>query len=81
MKYSMYCVQDTIAGFAARPFMQKSDVVAIRSFKQAVQDPGTDINKNPADFNLMHIGFFDDETCILESSTPRALINGAQLKE
>jgi len=34
---------------------------AIRSFREAVNDPNTPINKNPTDYELYVVGTFDDE--------------------
>lgn len=34
---------------------------AIRSFRQAVNDPQTPINKTPTDFELYQVGAYDDE--------------------
>lgn len=35
---------------------------AIRSFRQAVNDPQTPINSNPTDYELYVVGTFNDQT-------------------
>ncbi len=50
---------------------------AIRSFRDAIQDPQTPINKHPTDFELYQIGEYNDVTGEL-IITPRALIARAE---
>jgi len=46
---------------------------AIRSFRQAVNDPQTPIHGNPTDYELYHVGTFNDETGEITPIAPELL--------
>lgn len=50
---------------------------AIRSFRQAVNDPQTPINNNPTDFELYQLGTYNDQTGVI-TATERELIGRAE---
>lgn len=55
---------------------------AIRSFKQAVNDPQTPISINPTDYELHEIGSFDDQTGqIIPRAKTEVFARGEDFKE
>jgi len=51
---------------------------AIRSFRQAVNDPQTPIHNNPTDYELYVVGQYNDQTGELVPTLPAELIARAE---
>lgn len=65
MKIGLYAVKDNLSNAFMAPTTIKSDNEAIRAFKSQVNN--IDIWKdNPGDFALYKVGYYDDETGIIE---------------
>lgn len=58
----IFVVHDTKAGVFGQPFYAENISVAMRSFRYAANDKNTEIGKYPSDFNLYHLGNYDDAT-------------------
>lgn len=60
----IFCVFDTAAGVFGRPFFTASSGTAVRGFTDEVNrvDRDNPMNGHPEDFQLWHIGAFDDHT-------------------
>jgi len=54
---------------------------AIRSFRQAVNDPQTPIHNNPTDYELYVVGQFNDQNGEIEASTPELIARAEDFKE
>lgn len=55
---------------------------AIRSFRQAVNDPQTPLYANPTDFELHYIGDFNDQSGMLEAfEQPELLARAEDFKD
>jgi len=54
---------------------------AIRSFRQAVNDPQTPIYNNPTDYELYVVGTFNDQDGEIEASTPELIARAEDFKE
>ncbi len=80
MILNIYSVKDVKVGVFKTPFFQNSNVEAIRSFQQAVQDENSVLNKYPADFELWHIGGFDDDTATFTVLDAKCLGNALTFK-
>jgi len=52
---------------------------AERAFNTAVNSDSNDYSKYPEDFDLFHVGNFDDETGIFEPCTPQYIVSAIQL--
>lgn len=77
MIYRCYAVRDLKAAAFAPPFFIQVDAVAIRTFADAQNDPSHPMSRHPADYELFHIGEFDDESGIFTPLVqPRFLVNG-----
>jgi len=80
MKFILCSVQDVVAESYGAPFMVQNKNVAIRTFRQLVNDKGSRVNPSPGDYNLHQLAEFDDETGVLEvSASPVHLANGQSL--
>lgn len=75
MKHRLYCIRDKYTGFA-QPTIFANDNVAVRYFKDLCLNAGNVITNNPADFDLYHIGNFDEETGELDSIMPVFIVAG-----
>jgi len=78
----IYSVFDTKAQKFGVPFFQQNDVIAVRSFTRAVNDPSTDLNAFPSDFALYNLGEFDDQTASLQvNPQPQLVCSALNVKE
>jgi len=59
---NVYVVRDRKAGVHHRPFYERDHVMAIRGFEDACKKEDSPFRKWPADFELLHLGEFDDAT-------------------
>lgn len=78
---NLFAVYDRQASYYLVPFSARSEAEALRSFSEAVLTSETPIANYPADFDLVHIGFFDLDTGLVSGSPsgmPRVVINGLQ---
>lgn len=57
-----YTVRDKAVGAFLPIFFVRSRGEAVRSFSDAVNDPGKPFNKHAGDFDLWYLGTFDDAT-------------------
>lgn len=82
---NMYAIHDTTAKSWAAPFFQRTDVAAIRAMAAAVntEDRNNQLFTNPEDFNLYHVGTFNEETGTVsaDSDMPKLIVNGIKLKK
>lgn len=62
-------VRDSAAQAFGRPFFVSAIGQALRSFMDEVNrvDANNDLNKHPGDFELFHLGTFDDNTGVVSS--------------
>lgn len=65
MIFNLYSVNDTLARIYYMPFQTSTVEPAIRVFSDLVNAKGESVYNNPEDFNLMHLGTFDDATGLI----------------
>lgn len=70
MIYQVFSVKDSKAAAFALPFFLPRVELAIRSFKDAVSDPGHDMHKHPEDYTLWILGEYDDQKGALQPVEP-----------
>lgn len=70
MTYGVYAIYDFAAHVFTAPTIDISEASAVRSFQQAIANPGSVMNFKPADFSLYQVGTFNVETGELEPLTP-----------
>lgn len=82
MIFQLYSVHDSLANIYYMPFQTAAVQVAIRTFTDLVNDQTNTVYKNPSDYNLMHLGSFDDSTGLLNPlDKPAFVVNARQLHE
>lgn len=70
MQQPMIAVYDKKTALFERPFVVRHVGEAIREWDIVTKDSNTKFGKNPEDFDLFQIGFFDDETALVEILKP-----------
>lgn len=68
MKRNVYSVYDIKAEVHGIPFFLHTNGEAVRAFKRLVNDPQSMPSTAPGDFQLLHLGTFDDSTGELKSN-------------
>lgn len=76
-KQFLYSVRDNKTAAYHRPFCSEHKNLAVRSFRTAVNDAGTELNKYPEDFELFEVGEFEVETGMLKQFTAPVFICSA----
>lgn len=82
MKMQVCTVFDTAAGVFGRPIFTASVGQAIRSFQDEVsrEAPDNVLNKHPEDFQLYHLGAWDDQSGAFEPLVaPERLTTGKEM--
>ena len=83
MKMIVVSIKDRAADAFGRPFYVPSTGVAIRSFQDEVNRNSDDnqMFQHPDDFDLFHLGEFDDNTGLFSNfEVPTLLMLGKQAK-
>lgn len=80
MKFGVYSMRDSVSGLYNNPTFEQSDLIAIRSFKFAV-NKNEFLQFNAHDVDLFKIGEFDNETGEMFPCTPQKLADGVSMKE
>lgn len=83
MKYEMLCVYDLKAEAFLPPFCCGNTAVGCRTFNQCVADPSHPFAKAPEDYQLYHLGSFEDATAVIAMLIPPRLLSvdsGASLE-
>lgn len=81
MKYVMLSVRDSAMDAFAAPFTVRAIGQAIRSFSDEVNRPESPMFAHPSDYELFHVGTFDEETGLVEAvSPPRSVARAADQK-
>lgn len=70
MMLNVYSFFDNKASFFSAPFFMSHDGLAIRAATDLVNDPSTTMGRHPADFNLMRLGTWDDQTASFSPCIP-----------
>jgi hypothetical protein len=82
-KQELYSIQDKVAKVYNRPMPIVNLGKAMQVFAQMVNDENdSDIKKWPEQFNLVKLGFYEEETGKIESLvTPEIIANGLDVVE
>lgn len=82
MHHHIFTVYDTAAEYYMPPFYMQSKGEALRAFMDTASDPQHPFSKHPADFNLFHIGTFDNATATFQIfPAPISLGNALELRK
>lgn len=79
MKQHIYSVRDAKSEIFNVPYYGNTHAEAERSFRTAVNDPQTSLNKFPEDFDLWYLGEYDTSTGqITALKTPQHMLKAIQ---
>ena len=83
MILNIVCVYDKISEAYGVPSFVASVNSAIRGFGDEVNRPDPDnmFNRHPDDFELYHLGTYDDSIGELQPDRPRLLAHGNEVKK
>lgn len=78
MRYKIVSVRDRAIDTFGQPVFVASLGGAIRSFGDEIKrvDPNNNMNKHPEDYDLFHIGEYDDETAEFFPQRPTQIAVG-----
>lgn len=74
MQISLYSIFDRDVGVYLAPFVARGDVEAKRQIAASLKDPqmsGSSVVQSPGAFDLVHLGFMNDETGLIEAGLSR----------
>lgn len=66
MKLVILSVRDRKADCFGRPFYAPTVAAGVRGFADAVNDPASELNKHPGDYDLFELGSFHDSNAKFE---------------
>lgn len=81
MKLNIYAIRDVKISAFSQPFYSQTHGSALRAFSDHVNDNGSAANKHPEDYELYHLGDFDDQVGIINGQTPVHIGNALEYKE
>lgn len=83
MRIVVFSCFDVAAGVYGRPQFYASKGLAIRAFTDEVNRQAEDnaLQKHPADFQLFHVGYFDDVEGVFEPMKPERVVTASEVKQ
>lgn len=81
MKYPIYSIRDHKGGFSPQFIVQSNEQSAARGFAFLVSNDKSVMGFSPFDYDLYQIGVFDEVSGIIESITPKFIVNGGSAYE
>ena len=81
MKINVYAIYDKVAQVYQHPWVDTSDMTAVRAFKLACQDNASLFSMCPDDFILYRVGMFNDKSgTFCECELPVKIVDGQPLE-
>lgn len=77
----IYAVKDNAIETYGNPFFVKAQGAAIRSFMDECKNTESAFNKHPADYDLYHLGEYNEETGLITSNEPERVARAIDYKE
>ena len=74
MKLNAYVIHDKQADRFNQPIFLQNDAVAIRSIRNELLNPQSQISLSPGDFSIHLIGEYDDETGMITNAESPVLV-------
>lgn len=74
MKQELFSIFDIKAATFGGPFIAHNAALAMRNVSAAVRDGVSLLSKYPEDFQLFHLGSFDDEAGRFDSLVPPVFV-------
>lgn len=79
MIMQVFTVFDKAVGAHLQPFFCRSKGEALRSFTEAVNDPKNNFNRHSADYTLVYLGTYDDNSGLFATQDPVRIISAQEL--
>lgn len=67
MKFLLCSILDNVTGIYGQPFAEVNSASAIRKFEDLINNPDSIFAKHKEDLSLCSIGFYDEDTGIVEA--------------
>lgn len=67
---NIYAIRDNQVEAFSQPFYSPTHGSALRAFSDHVNEKGTPANKHPSDYDLFHLGEFDDQVGTIKPIAP-----------
>lgn len=80
MIFQIVAIHDRALDAYQQPFIVRALGEAIRAFQDALNKQESPMHNHPDDYDLFHIGNYDDHTAQIESIKPQQIAIGKQLK-
>lgn len=71
--HKVYAVRDARIDSFLKPMFAKADGEMLRIFQDLCQDTNTMFNRHPADYELFHVGFYEETNAQMVSIKPKSL--------
>jgi len=83
MKYKVFVVFDRAGDVYGQPMFAGSAGIALRGFADEINraDEKNPFYMHPDDFDLFELGTYDDATAVFETSLPRQVALGRDLRK
>lgn len=83
MIYQIVTIKDRAIDAYLRPFCVTAIGQATRIFTDEINNPQGDMFKHPMDYDLYHLGQWDDNTATFLATPPKLIVRGqdARLRE
>lgn len=79
MKTEIYAIYDSKAQIYNKPFHMVNEAVALRTAKDLAFDPQSEIYKNPADYIMFFLGYYDDQSAQFDLCEPKSIVRFHEL--
>lgn len=82
MTLKIFAIRDSKGSVYNQPWFSRSHGEAERNFQNLVTDQNSMIHKFPEDFDLYHLGEYDDQTGFIKSlDTPQHLTKAVTIRQ
>lgn len=80
MIFNIYSIRDRAIDSYGRPFYMQTHAAATRAFKDELNREGSEMSPHPEDYDLFHLGSFNDATGEFITQQPQQIAIGKDLK-
>lgn len=81
MKKQIFSIFDSKGKIYSDPFYALNQSIAKRMFENLSNDPQTDVFKHPNDFQLFHVGEYDDQNGCIEQKNIVHICSANELQD
>lgn len=81
MIWELFSIRDNALGAYLRPFCARARGEANRIFRNEINNNQGDMFRNADDYDLYHVGTFNDADAQFTTQTPELVVRGKDCKE